>query len=99
VPPSDANLTLLSEPETLAVIKCIEDFPKKIEQAAENDEPSLIATYLIELCSGANRFYNVHRVVSEDEALTKSRVTLVYAIKTVLRNGLDLLGIKAPEEM
>ena len=99
VPPSDANLTLLSEPETLAVIKCIEDFPKKIGQAAENDEPSLIATYLIELCSVANRFYNVHRVVSEDEALTKSRVTLVYAIKTVLRNGLDLLGIKAPEEM
>ena len=93
------DLALLSEPETIATIKCIEDFPGKIEQAAENDEPSLIATYLIEMCSVANRFYNAYRVVSDDEALTKSRVTLVYAIKTVLKNGLALLGMKAPEEM
>ncbi len=99
VPPADVDLALLSEPETIATIKCIEDFPGKIEQAAENDEPSLIATYLIEMCSVANRFYNAYRVVSDDEALTKSRVTLVYAIKTVLKNGLALLGMKAPEEM
>ena len=47
----------------------------------------------------ANRFYNAHRVVSEDEAITRTRVTLVYAIKVVLKNGLGLLGMKAPEEM
>ena len=99
VPPPDVDLTLLSEPEAVAVIKCIEEFPNRIKEAAENDEPSLIASFLIELCTAANRFYNQHRVVSEDEALTKSRVTLVYAIKTVLRNGLALLGMKAPEEM
>jgi arginyl-tRNA synthetase len=99
VPPPDVDLTLLSEPEAVAVIKCIEEFPNRIKQAAENDEPSLIASFLIELCTVANRFYNQHRVVSEDEPLTKSRVTLVYAIKTVLRNGLALLGMKAPEEM
>lgn len=99
VPPDDVDLSLLSEPEALAVVKCIEDFPKKIAHAADQDEPSLVATYLIELCTVANRFYNACRVVSEDEALTKARVTLVYAIKTVLRNGLQLLGMKAPEEM
>lgn len=99
VPPTDVDLTLLSEPEALAVVKCIEEFPQKIVQAAENNEPSLIASFLIELCTVANRFYNAYRVVSEDEALTQSRVTLVYAIKTVLRNGLALLGMKAPEEM
>jgi arginyl-tRNA synthetase len=95
----DVDLTLLSEPEVLAVVKCIDEFPQRIKQAAENDEPSLVATFLIELCTVANRFYNAHRVVTEDDALTKSRVALVYAIKTVLRNGLALLGMKAPEEM
>ena len=99
IPPADVDLTLLSEPEALAVVKCIEDFPARIEQAAENDEPSTISTYLIELCTVANRFYNAHRVVSEDEAITRTRVTLVYAIKVVLKNGLGLLGMKAPEEM
>jgi arginyl-tRNA synthetase len=99
VPPADVDLTLLSEPEAVAVVKCIEEFPQKIAHAADNNEPSLIASFLIELCTVANRFYNAHRVVSEDEALTQSRVTLVYAIKTVLRNGLALLGMKAPEEM
>jgi arginyl-tRNA synthetase len=99
IPPADVDLTLLSEPEAIEVVKRIEDFPKVIERAAENDEPSLISTYLIEMCTAANRFYNACRVVSEEEALTRSRVTLVYAIKTVLRNGLGLLGIKAPEEM
>lgn len=99
VPPPDVDLTLLSEPEAVAVVKCIEDFPDRIKLAAENDEPSLIASFLIELCTVANRFYNQHRVVSDEAELTKARVTLVYAIKTVLRNGLALLGMKAPEEM
>ena len=99
VPPPDVDLSLLSEPEAIEVVKRLEAFPKVIERAAENDEPSLVASYLIELCTAANRFYNASRVVSEDEALTKARVTLVYAIKTVLKNGLALLGIKAPEEM
>jgi len=99
IPPPDIDLTLLSEPEAIEVVKSIEAFPEKIVQAAENDEPSVIATYLIELCAASNRFYSACRVVSEDEATTKARVTLVYAIKTVLRNGLSLLGMNAPEEM
>ena len=82
-----------------AVAKCLEKFPSQIRNAAEAYEPSLIASYLIELCTEANRFYNAHRVVSDDEALTKARVALVYAITVVLRNGLYLLGMKAPERM
>ena len=99
IPPEDVDLSLLSEPEAVAVVKCLDDYPKKIEQSAENHEPSQIATYLIDLCTEANRFYTACRVVSEDEALTRARVTLVYAIKTVLKSGLGLLGMKAPEEM
>ena len=50
-------------------------------------------------CTEANRFYTASRVVSEDEALTRARVTLVYAIKTVMKSGFGLLGTKSPVEM
>jgi len=99
VPPPQADLSLLSEPEAAAVAKCIAQFPSRIQSAADAHEPSLIATYLIQLCNEANRFYNAHRVVSEDDALSKARVSLVYAVTTVLANGLDLLGMKAPQQM
>ena len=99
VPPERAHLGLLAEPETAEVIKQLAAFPNTISRAAEGHEPSYIASYLIELCTAANRFYNAHRVVSEDEILTAARITLVYAITVVLRNGLGLLGIQAPKEM
>ena len=99
VPPKGADLSLLTEPETTAVVKCLERFPARVQAAADAYEPSLIATYLIELCTAANRFYNAHKVLSEDEELTKVRVTLVYAITVVLASGLRMLGMKAPQEM
>ena len=99
VPPSGADLSLLSEPETVAVVKCMERFPERIRNAAETCEPSLIAGFLIELCTEANRFYNAHRVISDDLPLTRARIALVYSITAVLAAGLHLLGLKAPEEM
>ena len=99
VPPEDPDLSLLTEPETVAVVKCLGQFPERIQNAAEANEPSLIASYLVDLCNAANRFYNAHRVVSDDEDLTQVRIALVYAITVVLANGLGLLGMKAPEEM
>ncbi|MDE3257986.1 MAG: arginine--tRNA ligase [Gemmatimonadota bacterium] len=99
VPPSDADLSLLTEPETVAVVKCMERFPERIRNAAETCEPSLIAGFLIELCTEANRFYNAHRVISDDVSLTRARIALVYSISAVLATGLHLLGLKAPEEM
>jgi arginyl-tRNA synthetase len=99
VPPADVDLSLLSEPETVAVVKCLGQFPGRIQGAADANEPSLIATYLIDLCTAANRFYNAHKVVSDDEALTDVRIALVYAITVVLANGMGMLGMKAPQEM
>lgn len=99
VPPPGADLSLLAEPETVAVVKCMERFPERIRNAAETCEPSLIAGFLIELCTEANRFYNAHRVISDDVGLTRARIALVYSITAVLAAGLHLLGMKAPEEM
>lgn len=99
LPPEDIDFEKLGEAETLEVVKCLERYPKQIQKAADEHEPSTVANYLIELCTVANRFYNAHQVISDDEAVTKSRVALVYAIKTVLASGLALLGMKAPERM
>lgn len=99
LPPADVDFDLLNEPETLEVAKCLERYPNVIQKAADEHEPSTIAIYLIELCTVANRFYNVHHVITEDAKLTRARVALVYAIKSVLASGLTLLGMKAPERM
>ncbi|RKY66505.1 MAG: arginine--tRNA ligase, partial [Candidatus Latescibacterota bacterium] len=62
-------------------------------------EPSVVATYLLDLCEASNQFYNHFRVLSEDLETTKARVLLVWCIKTVLGKGLKVLGMKAPERM
>ena len=99
VPVPDLDYALLREPEAIAVVKCLGQFPDRIHSAAEAYEPSLVATYLIDLCAAANRFYNAHRVMSEDKTLSEVRVSLVYAITIVLARGLYLLGMKAPVQM
>ncbi|MDA0708827.1 MAG: arginine--tRNA ligase [bacterium] len=99
LPPAGVDFEKLTEAETLDAVKCLERYPKQIMKAAEEHEPSIIANYLIELCTVANRFYNVHHVITDDAGLTRSRVAVVYAIKTVLASGLSLLGMKAPERM
>ena len=80
-------------------MKCLGEFPARIHQAAAEHEPSLIASYLVELSTVANRFYNAHRVVGEIPSVAKSRAALVCGMTSVLKSGLQLLGIKAPEEM
>ena len=99
VPPPDADLGLLVSDEEVAVVKRLEQFPRQVRTAVETCEPSVIATGLLDLCAAANQFYNVHRVISEDEALTKARIALVYGIQVVLEKGLKLLGMKTPESM
>lgn len=99
LPPRDVDFALLNEPEAIEVVKCLTRFPGQIQKAADEYEPSVVTTLMIELCTVANRFYNAHQVISEQADLTAARVALVYAIKTVLASGLTLLGMKAPEQM
>jgi arginyl-tRNA synthetase len=94
------DLTVLGEDAEMRVARQLARFPACLEQACSENEPSLVSTYLIELATAANKFYNELPVLSgEDQALIKARVVLVEGIRTVLRRGLALLGMKAPEEM
>jgi arginyl-tRNA synthetase len=97
--PEDADLTLLWEPEETALAKYLVSFPELIEGAARDLEPHRLTAFLLELAGRFHAFYHHHRVVTEDTALTQSRLYLIQALRAVFRNGLTLLGVSAPETM
>jgi len=97
--PDRVDAALLADEAEYAVIRILERLPSVIAAAAKAYEPSLVAGYLLDLCTEANRFYNECRVLSDNEPLTRARVALTYCIAIVLRKGLLLLGMKAPEQM
>lgn len=93
------DYALLQQPEEIAVVKAIGEFPAKVVEAAERLEPSVVAKYLISLAAAFNSFYNAHRVISDDLALSRARLELSRGVMIALRNGLKLLGLRAPEQM
>ncbi len=80
------------------VIKVLLHFPEKIKRAMINYDPSEIAKYVLDLSKAFNKYYASTRILEED-ALKQQRLALVYAVTIVLKEGLRLLGIEAPEEM
>ncbi|HID12129.1 MAG TPA: arginine--tRNA ligase [Candidatus Latescibacteria bacterium] len=98
-PSPEVEFGLLREPEEWAVIRLLERFPETVRLAAYQYEPGVLAGHMIDLATAANKFYNAHRVIGEDRELSRARALLVYAAKTVLSNGLYLLGMEAPKEM
>ena len=90
----------LAQPEEKRLLRMLAQFPFAVESAAKNLEPYRIIEYLNELAKTFHNFYTKHRVVNEDDPeTTASRLGLVKGIKTVLANGLNLLGISFPERM
>jgi arginyl-tRNA synthetase len=94
-----ADLTLLAEPEERALIKKLLSYPTVFEQAARSREPHRITFYLQELAGQFHPYYNKHRVLVDDAALATARLALCEAVRIVLREGLEVLGITAPEKM
>ena len=93
------DLSLLNHKDEIRLIKYMTQFPECIEIAYNNLEPHNITTYLQELSSKFHKFYNRCRVITDNIELTKSRLALVQAVKVILNNGLNILGISAPERM
>ena len=97
----DASRTgeLLVHPSEQALIHHLLDFPDALATAAERRETHEVPRYAYELASAFSAFYRDCKVLSEDVALTAARLALVDATRGVLANGLDLLGISAPDRM
>ncbi len=98
--PAAADFDLLAEPETVAVVKAIEAYPRKVRQAAHENEPSVLAQHLLDVAGALNAFYQQHRVKdAPSAALRATRALLVDATRGVLAHGLRLLGIEPLERM
>ncbi len=97
----DANTPLapLVEPEEQELIKRLLDFPALVAGAAEALEPQRVASYLHETAALTHLWYHKHHVLNEPEPIMNARLVLARAAQIVLRNGLALLGITAPERM
>jgi len=90
---------MLQEPEEINLIKAMIRYPEVVEDSAKYMEPHRITFYLMDLASSFHAYYNKHRVLSDDPLLSKGRLYLVLAVQKVIRNGLSLLGVSAPEKM
>lgn len=96
---NNIDFSLLKEEAELLIIKLLYDFPDIIINAMEKNEPSIITRHIVEIAKAFNKFYNSCPILSEKEELKKARLLLVYGTKTVIKIGLGLLGIDAPEKM
>ena len=96
---SDADMQLLSAPEELRLIKKLLMYPMVFEGAVIAREPHRITFYLQELAGMFHAYYNRYRVIGDDVSVTRARLALCEAIRIVLKDGLGILGISAPEKM
>ncbi|MFT6658297.1 arginine--tRNA ligase [Maritalea sp.] len=101
-----ANLSLLSHPAELALLKVMGQFPRAIEAAAVAHEPHRVAFYVHELAGAFNAFWTKGKeepklrfVNHEDRTITLARLAMVNAVRQILRNGLSILGVSAPDEL
>lgn len=93
------NLELLATPEEQSLIKKLYEFPDEVLFIAENFELHRIATYLEELAALFHKFYTFCRIIGSEKKLAEARIALALAVRTVLKNGLTILGVSAPEKM
>jgi arginyl-tRNA synthetase len=96
---SEAAGERLVAPEEIALIKALDRYPRVVRMAAETLAPHRITYYLMQLAALFHAYYNKHRVLVEDAELAAGRICLILAVQKVIRNGLALLGVGAPEKM
>ncbi len=96
---NEIDYDVFKEDDELLLVKKLESFPLTIIRSAQNCEPSILSKYLLDLCSTFNRFYQHHRILIDDTELKMARILLVDSIRQVIKNGLSILGLKAPERM
>ena len=95
----DVDLSRLNAAEEIALVRDLLQFPEVLGQAADRLEPYRVALFLMQLAADLHGFYHKHRVIQDDDNLTQARLLLIKAVGQVIRNGLMLLGVSAPERM
>jgi arginyl-tRNA synthetase len=99
IDPTNTHWECLAEPEERELIKALLDWPKLVQGAADAVEPHRVANYLLETARLIHTWYHKHHVLGEPEHIMHARLVLARAARVVLQNGLNVLGITAPERM
>ncbi|HKB85310.1 MAG TPA: arginine--tRNA ligase, partial [Ignavibacteriaceae bacterium] len=93
------NLNLLSAEEEIQLLKRLNKFKDEVAAGAESYEPGRICTFLEDLAAAFHKFYTFCRILGTERKLAEARVALAVASKIVLKNGLNILGVSAPDRM
>jgi arginyl-tRNA synthetase len=94
-----AGLKLLVEPQELKLMKRLSSFPEIVRQCAINRAPHNLVHYLRDLANDFHTYYSAHQFLVENERLRDARLALALATQVVIRNGLRLVGVSAPDTM
>ncbi len=94
-----AGLDRLAESHEQELLVALTRYPEVVEAAALAHEPHQLVHYLRELANGLHTYYNAHQFLVEDASLRDARLTLIFAVRQVIANGLALLDVSAPEAM
>jgi arginyl-tRNA synthetase len=97
--PTDADCSPLTQDDEFDLVRLLTDYPAVLCRAAENYEPFFVTDYLLTLSERFNKYYHNYRILTDDAAVREARLLLVKGVQTVIQSGLNVLGIKAPEEM
>ena len=94
-----ADLDRLKEPEEYQLLKTLAEYPALVAASARDLAPHRVIFYLMELAGHFHSYYNKHKIITDDQPLSGARLCLCRGVKTVLANGLQLVGLTAPEKM
>ena len=93
------SFDLITDEASIDICKLLEAYPEKIMDAANKLEPSVVTRHLVAIAQAFNKFYHDNPILSSEDDVRKARLAIVVAVKTVMKEGLRLLGIDAPEQM
>ncbi len=99
VTPDAGDGSALADEEARELIALLGRFPAVVQEAAEKYEPSMVTRFVTQLAGAYNKYYYEHRILDADAAASAARVRLTQAVRDVIRKGLYLIGIEAPERM
>jgi arginyl-tRNA synthetase len=94
-----ASLAVLAEPQELQLVRRLATYAEIIRQCAVQRAPHTLVHYLRDLANDFHTYYSAHQFIVDDVALRDARLTLAFAAQVVIRNGLGLLGVSAPDTM
>ncbi len=95
----EIDMSLLTDEYSQEILKLIENFPKRVEEACQKWEPYMITRYTVALATAFNKFYHENSIMNAEENVKKARLKLTYVVTQIIKQGLYLIGVQAPEKM